>query len=168
LTEVRTKEPSGLRGGVCEFAISSHLAAPSAIVWRHAVSPNGVNREFRPLLRMTFPDGIEDVTAAWASGKRLFRSWLLLGGVLPIDYDDLAFVEVEPGRRFLERSVLCSQRLWEHERVIEPLEHGCRVTDRIRFVPRLAWTRAACMRVFPGVFRLRHRNLRRLFGTVRG
>jgi hypothetical protein len=78
-----------------------------------------VNREFRPLLRMTFPQGISDLTAAWKPSERLFRSWLLLAGIFPIDYDDVVFEEVEPGRRFLERSSLLTQRVWEHERTIE-------------------------------------------------
>jgi len=82
-----------------EFVVSSILAEEPAILWRHAVSPSGVNREFRPLLRMTFPSDISDLTAAWQPGERLFRSWLLLAGVVPIDYDDLVLEEVDPGRR---------------------------------------------------------------------
>jgi len=38
---------------------------------------------------------------------------------VPIDYDDLTFIELEPVRRFLERSPMLSQREWQHERVIE-------------------------------------------------
>ena len=135
-------------------------------MWRHAVSPSGVNREFRPLLRMTFPSGISDLTAASRPGKRLFRSWLLLAGVVPIEYDDIVFEEVEPGRRFLERSSLFTQRVWEHERIIKPASQGCRVTDRVRFVPRLPLLAALYRPVFNAVFRWRHRNLRALFGEA--
>ncbi|MCP5060021.1 MAG: hypothetical protein GY937_25240 [bacterium] len=149
-----------------EFSVSSGLSASPELVWGQAISPEGVNREFRPLLRMTFPSGIRELTASWEPGKRLFRSWLLLGGLLPVEYDDVSFVAVEPGRRFLERSSMLSQRVWEHERVIEPVPHGCRVTDRIRFVPRLAWLGRLYAPMFRAVFWLRHRNLRRMFGEA--
>lgn len=125
-----------------------------------------MNREFRPLLRMTFPKHVDDLFAAWRPGETRFRSWLLLAGVLPVDYDDVAFVEVEPGRRFLERSRLLSQRLWEHERTIEPVPGGSRLTDRVRFVPRIPAFAPLYAPVFRAVFRLRHRNLRRLFGQA--
>jgi hypothetical protein len=133
-------------------------------VWRHAVSPEGVNRELRPLLRMTFPAGTRDLTAGWQAGHRCFRSWLLLGGLLPVEYDDVTFVAVEPGRRFLERSALFSQRVWEHERVVEPAAGGCRLRDRVRFESRLPGLEPLAAPLFRAVFRLRHRNLRRLFG----
>lgn len=146
--------------------VSSSLSAGPEVLWRHAVSPAGVNREFRPLLRMTFPPGISDLTAGWRPGERLFRSWLLVAGLLPVEYDDLVFAEVEPGRRFLERSSLLTQRVWEHERIIESTSLGCRVTDRVRFLPRLSCLAALYGPLFKAVFRLRHRNLRGLFGEA--
>jgi len=149
-----------------EFTVSSTVAAEPAALWRHAVSPSGVNREFRPLLRMTFPSGVSDLTANWQPGKRQFRSWLLLAGIVPVEYDDLVLEQVEPGRRILERSTLLSQRVWEHERLIEPAPGGSRVTDRVRFVPRLPWLAAVYRLVFRAVFRFRHHNLRGLFGRA--
>jgi hypothetical protein len=115
---------------------------------------------------MTFPSGIGDLTSSWKPGERRFRSWLLLLGLLPVDYDDVSFSEIDAGRRFLERSSLLSQQLWEHERVIEPESYGCRITDRIRFEPRLPWLAPLYAPVFRAVFRLRHRNLRKLFGAA--
>jgi ligand-binding SRPBCC domain-containing protein len=147
-----------------QFSIASALDASPEAVWKHAISPAGVNREFRPLLRMTFPSNTVDFVSAWQPGQRSFRSWLLLGGVLPVEYDDLTLVEVEPGRRFLERSQLLSQHVWEHERTIEPTSGGSLVTDRVRFSPRIpVLTNVYCW-AFTWVFRLRHRNLRRTFG----
>lgn len=148
------------------FEIASRLAVDPATLWRHATSPAGVGRELRPWLRMTFPADVERFAESEPTGEPLFRSWILLAGVIPVEYDDLAFVEIEPGRRFLERSVLLSQRVWEHERVLDPVAGGCRLTDRIGFEPR--WTALAPLheRVFRLVFRLRHRSLRRLFGEL--
>jgi hypothetical protein len=171
VNRMHSTDLSGSRAGedrLSEFVISTTLAVEPAVLWRHAVSPSGVNREFQPLLRMTFPSDISDLTAAWQPGERLCRSWLLLAGFVPIDYDDLVFEEVEPGQRFLERSSLLSQRVWEHERLIEPALGGSRVTDHVRFEPRLPWLAGVYRLVFAAVFRWRHHNLRDLFGEVKG
>jgi ligand-binding SRPBCC domain-containing protein len=146
-----------------EFAISSDLHAAPDVVWQHATSPAGINREFRPLLRMTFPKDLGDLEAVWRPGERLFRSWMLLFGIVPVEYDDLTLIAVEPGRRFHERSSLLTQRVWEHERRIDPAPGGCRLTDRVQFSPRIAWLGPVYALVFRAVFRLRHWNLRRLF-----
>ncbi len=148
------------------FSVSSNLATEAETLWRHAVSPEGVNRELMPLIRMTFPAGVEDLTDSWRPGARRFRSWLLAAGWVPVEYDDVVFEEVEPGQRFLERSSLFSQRVWEHERILEPVPRGCRITDRIRFVPRLAFLGWLYRPVFEAVFRWRHRRLRALFGEA--
>ena len=114
---------------------------------------------------MTHPRGLERLDATdVVLGRRLLRSWILAFGVLPIDYDDLTFVELEPGLRFLERSPMLTQREWNHERVIEPAGRGSRVVDRVTFAPRVAALGALHQAVFRLAFELRHRNLRRIFG----
>lgn len=117
---------------------------------------------------MSFPAGIESITQDWAPGQRLFRCWLFLLGVVPIEYDDLTFIEVDPGHRFLERSRLLSQRVWEHERIIEPRPAGSWIRDRVRFSARAPWLEGVYAPVFRLVFAHRHRNLRRIFGTPSG
>lgn len=46
---------------------------------------------------MTFPPEMRDVTEGWRPGERVGRSWLLLAGVVPVDYDDVVFEEIGPG-----------------------------------------------------------------------
>jgi len=160
---------------VRSHAISSTLAAAPERVWRHATTPDGVNRELRPLLRMTFPasaadavrDGatLEELAARTRPGERVGRCWILLAGVLPVEYDDLAFAELDPGRRFLERSTLLTQRTWEHERTVDPHPQGSRLTDRIRFEPRIPWLEPVFAVVVGWLFRWRHRRLRGMFGS---
>jgi ligand-binding SRPBCC domain-containing protein len=149
-----------------ELTIASRLAAPAQTVWAHATSMAGVNRELRPLARMTHPRAISSFDAGIVLGERVFRSWILFLGILPVDFDDLTFVAIEPGRRFLERSPMLSQRLWEHERRIEPVAGGSVIEDRVHFTPRVAALGRVQLPVFRFAFRLRHRNLRRLFGTL--
>lgn len=147
-----------------EFSMVSRLRVSTEIAWRHAVSPSGVNKEFWPVLRMTFPPGLEDLTSSVPAGERLGRCWLLLGGFLPIERDDVTFVEVDPGRRFLERSTMLMQRVWEHERMVTADGDGCIVTDRVRFEPRIRALESFFRVVFRAVFAYRHRSLRRLYG----
>ena len=146
-----------------EVSLTSTLGTEPGALWRDIVSPEGINREFRPFLRMTFPHGVDDVTARWRPGERICRSWILLAGVLPVEYDDIVFEEVEPGRRFLERSSMFTQRVWEHERTIVGDSAGSVLTDRVRFVPRWRWLEPLSRALVRATFRWRHRNLRRLY-----
>ena len=51
-------------------------------------------------MRMTIPKGIDALTPATVTlGEPIGRSWILLFGVLPIDYDDITLVELEDGHR---------------------------------------------------------------------
>jgi hypothetical protein len=124
----------------------------------------GVNRELFPLARMTYPREFShfrpDVVPL---GRRAFRSWILLFGCLPIDYDDLTFAELPPGGGFLEVSTMGSQREWRHRRTLEPVNGSCRLTDSVHFTPRLALTGQLYKVIFEQVFRLRHANLCRMF-----
>jgi ligand-binding SRPBCC domain-containing protein len=149
------------------FSLCSELSAPAGQVWLHATSMAGVNQELAPLVRMTHPQGFARFDLPrMRLRQRLFRSWILLFGLFPIDWDDLCFVAFEPGRRFLERSSMATQRVWEHERTVEPVAGGCRVTDRLRFEPRMAWLGRLQLPLFRLAFALRHRNLRRIFGVL--
>lgn len=149
-----------------EIRVGSRLEAPSAAIWERVISPAGINDEMRPLLRMTVPRAlgdfrIEDVEP----GRPLGRSWILLFGLIPFDWDDLVLARVDPGRGFLERSTMLSQRLWEHERRLEPLEGGgCELTDRVAWEARLPLPGAALRPLIGAFFRHRHRRLRRRFG----
>lgn len=151
-----------------EFEVTSAVGAPAPEVWRRAAGAEGINDEMRPWFRMTVPRGAESLDIDKVEPGRLGRSWLLLFGFLPVDYDDLGLERIDPGRGFLERSTMLSQRLWEHEREIEPRgEEACEVTDRIAWEPRLPLPGAVFRPLFSAFFRHRHRRLVRHFGTAR-
>jgi hypothetical protein len=151
------------RGGIW---IRSRLEADPATVWERIVTSEGINAELGPLLRMTVPAGADGFgIEAVEPGRPIGRSWLLLFGLVPFDYDDLALERVDPGRGFLERSSMLSQRLWEHERTIEPLSGGgCALADRVAWEPRLPLPGALVRPLVAAIFRHRHRRLRRQFG----
>lgn len=149
------------------------LRAPAGAVWDRAVSFEGINDEFAPLLRMSVPGGLGATTIAEVEpGVPLGRSWLLLGGLIPVEWDDLRLAEIEPPRRFLERSSMVSMSSWRHERSVEPTgENTCLLRDELGFELRrpLRWIPgcdALAGRVVAAVFRHRHRRLERAHGAA--
>jgi hypothetical protein len=116
---------------------------------------------------MTVPRGLDTLDLGAVRAGPLGRSWILLFGVLPVDYDDLCLEWVDPGRGFLERSTMLSQRLWEHERTIEPLPGGCELTDSVAWEPRLPLPGGLMRPLFGAFFRHRHRRHRARFGPPR-
>ena len=120
--------------------VASRLDAPAPAVWDRISSFEGVNDELMPLMRMTAPPDVRRLEPEQVVlGERICRSWVLLFGFLPFDYDDLVLVELEPGRGFHERSTMLSMRSWEHERWIDPDgEHACTLHDRLTFTPAAA------------------------------
>ena len=139
-------------------------------MWRHATTPAGINAEFRPWMRMTVPRRLRHTSLDEVElGVRVCRSWVLLLGVVPFEYDNLVIVERGPGLRFLERSSTLVAHTWQHERMVAPTDHGCRLTDRVSLEPRRAVARlpgsaAMVRRVVEAIFTHRHRRLAARFG----
>ncbi len=116
---------------------------------------------------MTMPPGLRGRSVEEAGellDQPLGKAWLLLFGVLPVEYDDMRIVALESGRSFHEKSRMLTFSSWEHERSVIPIRAGvCEVRDRLTFVPR----KLAGHRVVPGLaqrlvaflFRHRHRRL---------
>jgi hypothetical protein len=129
---------------------------------------DGINDELWPWLRMTSTRSLRERGIAHVRvGERVHRSWVLLLGVLPIDYDDITLERLDPPRGFLERSTMLSQRAWEHERTIEPAldaADGCVLTDRISYEPRVRIPDAILRWLYAAIFRHRHQRLRQRFG----
>jgi hypothetical protein len=122
------------------------------------MTPEGINHELRPLLRMTMPASLRGKTIEVVPlGEPLGRSWILLFGLVPVDYDNLGLAERGPGLRFLERSTMLSMNSWEHERTVTPAEDGCEITDRLTFMLRRP------LAAVPGSDRLARAIVARLF-----
>jgi hypothetical protein len=156
----------GEHGADLTIRVTSRLDAPPQAVWERITTEEGINDEMRPFLRMRFPKTLRGLDPETVElGAPLGRCWLLLFGVVPFDYDELTLVRLDPGRGFLERSRMLSQRLWEHERTLEPSgEGGCLITDRVRWQPRRGLPGGALRPLIGAFFRHRHDRLRRRFG----
>ncbi len=145
--------------GVIGFERRTWLDAPVDVVWRRCTAPEGINDELWPVMRMTVPAPMRGRTIADVqAGQRLGRSWFLLGGLIPFEYDDIGIAELDPGRRFLEQSTMMSFRRWSHERTLSEENGGTALTDRVAFELR------APARFIPGLGRLLRAVMRRLFG----
>ncbi len=148
-----------------EISVSSRLEADPATVWERVTTAAGINDEMRPIMRMTVPPGVERLDPERVElDERIGRSWVLLFGLIPFDFDDLTLVSFEPGRGFLERSSMLSQRVWEHQRTLEPAGDGCLIIDRVRWEPRLGLPGRPLRPLIGFFFGHRHRRLRRRFG----
>ena len=144
----------------------SVLHGTAAAVWARVVTAEGINDEFAPWMRMTLPRSVRSI-ADVTPGVPFGRSWILAFGVIPIDYDDLCIVELEPGH-FLERSRLFSAPVWEHGRTVVDAPSGCELHDRVSFEPRRIVQRIPGgvrlhRAVVGSIFTHRHRRLCRHF-----
>jgi len=147
-----------------ELTFRSELSAPRDRVWAWVASVEGISRELWPILRMTAPRGVKHIgDVPIEPGKPLFRSWVLLFGIVPIDRSDLTLLRLDEGSGFVEQSPMLSMSLWRHVRTLETDGERTVLTDRLTFRPRMA---TAVTRWFIAtVFRHRHAVLRRHFGT---
>jgi ligand-binding SRPBCC domain-containing protein len=150
-----------------ELVFRSTLAAPADEVWRHARTLEGVNWELFPFVRMSRPPEARGRSLEEAPlGEPAFASWLLAFGGIPFDRHRLTLARVEPGRAFAERSHSWLQRAWDHDRTVEPGPHGTVVTDRVRAEPRVKGALPGVEALVRGLFRWRHRRLRKRFGVA--
>ena len=159
--------------GAVVVEVAVRVASPASAVWAEASTPDGVNGELMPLVRIKFPTSVSALTSAdIVSGCFVGRCWMLAGGVFPFDRHSLTFESIrdDPDAEamgFVEESTSLLQRRWRHERTLTVIdEHRCEVRDRVTVVPRLGMARPLVARIVPWVFAHRHRQLIRRWGTA--
>jgi len=143
----------------------TRLVASQPEVWAWMTSFEGISKEMAPYMRMTAPKGVTSIKSmSFKPGQRMFRSWILLFGLIPIDYSDLTLESLDEGAGLVEQSPMGSMRLWRHERRLTSVEDGCELSDELTFEPRIAgWLAFRIIRAF---FTHRHRNLTRYLGKI--
>jgi hypothetical protein len=144
----------------------SLVPGSQAEVWARITSAAGINDELRPVLRMTMPRGMSgDCIDEVTPGEPMGKSWLLLGGVLPVDYDEMTMEVIEPPHRFREHSSMFLLEDWVHERTVRPVtDDVCVVEDDLRWVGRGPVGRRPVLRAFPrwivrALYTHRHRRI---------
>ncbi len=124
------------------FRFESKLHASTERVWEWITSVQGISAEMWPFLRMTVPKGTVSLNdVAIKLGVRMFRSYVFLFGILPIDYSDITLLELNIGEGFIEQSPMGSMKLWRHTRRIVPCPsdpNAVLLVDQLTFQPRMA------------------------------
>ena len=147
------------------------LAAPVDEVWAWVTTPKGINDELRPIMKMTVPAGWGDRSLAEVEAPvTVGRSWILLFGFLPFDWDHLHLAAVGE-RSFNERSSMMSATSWHHDRAVEPDGDATVLSDDLAFVLRrpLRWMPGSAQlyqAVITRIFRHRHARLVARFGAA--
>lgn len=137
-------------------------------VWARVSTAEGINAELAPVLRMRMPRQLRGWTLDEVPlGVRLGRAWVLVGGIVPVDFDDLVLAERTTGQRFLERSSTSSCQVWQHERIVTETPDGVSVRDTVTYRLRPPWrpARGGYRRGVTALFRHRHDRLRRQFAA---
>lgn len=120
----------------------SKLYAPIESVWEWITSVKGIRAEMWPFFLMTVPKGVRSLSDVQITpGTHMFRSYVFLFGLLPIDYSDMTLLELNLGHGFIEQSPMGSMRLWRHERQIAPCPSDSSTViliDQLTFQPRMA------------------------------
>src|SRR5262249_7811846 len=143
----------------------TRLRARPDEVWQHASSFIGVNRELWPLARMTYPPSMARLVPGRVPLVRTaFRSWILLLGLIPVDFDDITLIELTPGPGFYEVSRLLTWREGRPRRPITATQGGGAVIDETAPDPRGRWLGPFWAGVYRRASRLRHGRLKRLLG----
>jgi len=146
------------------LSFETEVSVTPEAAWAWITSFEGISKEMSPFLHMSVPKGVKDISSVTLEpGVPMFRSWITLFGVLPIDYSDLTLLMLNPGVGFVEQSPMGSMKLWRHERQIVALDAGCKITDTLTFEPRFAsWFVSRFVQAF---FTHRHKMLAKHLGV---
>ncbi|ACY22080.1 conserved hypothetical protein [Gordonia bronchialis DSM 43247] len=147
---------------LCRVVQTSVVHAQPDAVWDRVASMPGINAELMPYMRMVLPRRHRGKTVADIEvGVPVGKVWLLYGGFLPLDYDNLTIAELVPGSGFREESSMLAMAIWRHTRRLTTVDGGTEVSDTLEFRPRRVLRPATpLLEWFVGhLFRHRHRRL---------
>ena len=96
--------------------------------------------------------------------QQLFKSWILLFGIIPIDRHSFYLDTIYPEEGFSESSSSAINASWCHVRKITPQSTGCCVIDTVSYKSRLPFVDVILKPAYKLVFWRRHQNLRLKYG----
>jgi hypothetical protein len=132
-------------------------------------SLDAVNDELRPWIHMSAPKVWRHrLPKEWQDAGVLFKSWVLLLGLFPIDLHAYGSFSFDPQSGVVERSSSWINSAWQHERTTEPTDTGCVVRDRVTFMPRFAPLGSVLAAIYLRVYLHRHKRLEAMYGVIDG
>lgn len=146
------------------YTVQSLIPAARTTLWQHVTQMRHVNDELMPFVRMTYPaDRASLAGQAVPMNTVLFRSIILLFGILPIDLHALAFDKIEDDKAFYENSTTLTHKYRKHTRSLTDTTGGTIVKDEVHFSPRLPLIGHLFLPIYTAIFRHRHRQLLKAF-----
>lgn len=119
-----------------------------------------VNNELFPFARMTYPVNKNHFcNLIEASNEKLFTSWILLFGILPIDIHFLKLEKIEEGKAFYENSTSIINKYWKHTRLLIAENENTILIDEVYFSPRIPILGIILFPIYKKIFSNRHRQL---------
>ena len=119
----------------------------------------GVNSELWPYLKMTAPNNwYEKSIKEWPINQYLFRSKVLLFGILPVDIHRFKFDSVS-NTGFKESSVSLLNSLWCHERTVVSNGSNTSVKDAVYYQSRCGLLGVLIKPAYKLIFKHRHKRL---------
>lgn len=123
----------------------------------------GVDYELKPLIRMTFPEELiyKDFRTL-LKNKVLFKSYILLFGIIPIDVHNLKLKTITD-LSFYETSDSLMNLQWNHRRRIMPQGDAAVLRDEVVYLPRFKRIGSWFRPLYWLIFKHRHRRLKRKY-----
>lgn len=148
------------------FLVSSRLSVQPDKFWGEQ-SIATVNVELSPWIYMSAPAAWQSLRLKeWDGSGQLFRSWVLLFGLIPVDCHTFGTIDLSQHMKFVERSSSLFNNIWQHERIAKTVPGGGEVIDKVSFTPRVRWLSPVLRTIYVLVFQHRHAKLRALYAEA--
>ena len=149
-----------------QFTQKSTLTTSPEKLWTDITQFKNINYELMPFARMTCPKHLNTLAPDTIPlDTPLFKSIILLLGIIPIDLHCLQISQFKPQQGFWENSSSMMHRTWQHTRTLTPInEHNTQISDTLLFEPRLPFVGYLLLPIYKMVFENRHQKLIRKYG----
>ncbi len=145
------------------FKVQSSILLNCSDVWNIITTMEQVNNELYPFARMTYPINKNHFCKLIETpNKKIFTSWILLFGFLPIDIHFFKLEKLEEGKAFYENSSSIMHKYWKHTRLLIAENKNTILIDEVHFSPRVPLLGAILFPIYKKIFSNRHRQLMQL------
>lgn len=142
------------------FELEVSLPVDANALSEALLTMNGVNFELGPWLRMSAPAewGTKPIYE-WPTQAPIFTSRIFFLGFIPIDLHRFRFISVGTSG-FEESSSALLNRVWAHQRSIQPYAEGSKVIDQVSYEPKSKLLGRILKPIYRATFAHRHKRLK--------